>query len=218
MLIFQEWYTESDSTEMVGFELGGKQLTFWPTKRDEQRFTPWDYHVTCLKEHAVMEAPPSADWHVVSPHLGDDEMAEVHLQHAVHFAGNSYLKIYIGSNGFVTFDDYRFAMQLSLQAHYKRVMASVLFSDLNPEEGGVIRYTVRPNPTARRRLVGSRGEAYRRPTPILDTIGGLSIRYSSLLRGLTRKKPHALRRVTPAGVRRRRRISCWCRGRTCLST
>jgi hypothetical protein len=156
-VVFQEWYTDSDtdSTEMVGFELGGKQLTFWPTKRNDQAFTPWDYRVTCVKEHAVMEAPssanPESNWHVVSPHLGDDQMVAVDLQHAVHFAGQSYLKIYVGSNGFITFDDHRFAMQLSLQAHYKRVMASVLFSDLNPEEGGVVRYTVRPNPTARRR-------------------------------------------------------------------
>jgi hypothetical protein len=73
--------------------------------------------------------------------MSDDKMVEVTLSHAVHFAGQSYLTVYVGSNGFVTFDDSRFAMQLNLPAHYKRVMASVLYSDLNPEQGGVIRYT-----------------------------------------------------------------------------
>jgi hypothetical protein len=72
----QEWYADSDTADMVGFELGGKQLTFWPTKRTDQTYTPWDYRVTCVKDGANMEVRPatreSLDQGLGSEHLNPE--------------------------------------------------------------------------------------------------------------------------------------------------
>ena len=74
--------------------------------------------------------------------LGDDEAARIQLpdKFAFPFFGEEYGEIFVGSNGYVTFDAPDTNFMASEDAHLSRKRISVLFGDLDPSDGGEVQF------------------------------------------------------------------------------
>jgi len=72
--------------------------------------------------------------------LGDDTFTFVKLagSDTVSLYGNSFTGFYVGSNGYVTFDEGDQDYSESLQDHYDTLRVSGLFRDFNPSAGGQV--------------------------------------------------------------------------------
>lgn len=92
---------------------------------------------------AHLEQPPSGvNWKTLA-HTQDDGNTKVTPVKPVTFDGVAYDSFRIGSNGWIAFDDANVGMTPTLDNHFSRVGVSALFTDLNPDANGTIRWAVR---------------------------------------------------------------------------
>jgi len=73
-------------------------------------------------------------------HPLDDGNTKVRPKKPVTFDGVAYDFMRIGSNGWIGFDDTNVGMMPTLDNHFARVGVSALFTDLNPDANGTIRW------------------------------------------------------------------------------
>lgn len=71
--------------------------------------------------------------------LGDDDAMYVGLNSGqVQFFGQDYPGFYVGSNGYITFNQPDYEYRTGTDAHFSKKRLSVFFADLNPAAGGAV--------------------------------------------------------------------------------
>jgi len=126
--IFTESFDENDN------DLADTMLTFRPD--------------SSVAYYAACEEPEQAIWFPTDPNdgtyvaLGDDDFAEVILDGGaqVSFYGQSYDRLYIGSNGYITFGAGDTEWLETLDNHFSLPRISALFVDLTPADVESISY------------------------------------------------------------------------------
>ncbi|KAK3277497.1 hypothetical protein CYMTET_14499 [Cymbomonas tetramitiformis] len=129
-----------------GFDLGGRALTFTPNGDGA--------YTTCIEEEEGAEGlrdPPSPDATAVQ--LGDDASRAIAISPAFTFFGTEHDRLYVGSNGYITFGSGDATYRGSLSAHFSKPRISALFDDLDPSTGGEVVYEVVAEGTADARVV-----------------------------------------------------------------
>jgi len=122
-----------------------KQMTFYPSDREDTEFTAWNYAPTCLEDLDSPNMFARRGFRTPSRNgMPDDSFARIPLgQLSVKFGGVSYSNIYIGSNGYVTFGSGDNRYDNAVSAHYDTPRISVGFMDLDPSSNrGMIRYRI----------------------------------------------------------------------------
>jgi hypothetical protein len=106
-----------------------KQMTFYPSDREDTEFTAWNYAPTCLEDLDSPNMFARRGFRTPSrTGMPDDSFARIPLgQLSVKFGGVSYSNIYIGSNGYVTFGSGDNRYDNAVSAHYDTPRISVGF-------------------------------------------------------------------------------------------
>eukprot|EP00929_Paragymnodinium_shiwhaense_P076937 TRINITY_DN39600_c0_g5_i1.p1 TRINITY_DN39600_c0_g5~~TRINITY_DN39600_c0_g5_i1.p1 ORF type:complete len:7063 (+),score=1414.31 TRINITY_DN39600_c0_g5_i1:190-21189(+) len=135
--------TGATLTEAGGspFDLVGTQLVFTPLQSPASG--PGLGYRTCrtnLPAGQMMDFPSVRARRVL---LEDDYSLEMYFADGFMFPffGKDYLKMYLGSNGFITFNQKDFARLgrvAPLEKHFGVIRISALLSDLNPQAGGTV--------------------------------------------------------------------------------
>jgi len=104
------------------------------------RFVPdgsGNYYAGCFYPISTLPTDPSAGTPVV---LGDDQFVPVNLSGgaSVSLYGANYNRIFIGSNGYITFTAGDTSFAGTLAKHFAMPRVSALFTDLNPSLGGTV--------------------------------------------------------------------------------
>lgn len=114
------------------FDLGHKRVTFIPDPLDPRRYQ------TCVEAISDWSVDPEGGAPLF---LGDDAFAPLTIHSApVFLYGNPYNKIYVGSNGYLTFVQGDKEYSPSLHQHFLLPRISPIFTDFNPTAGGGVRY------------------------------------------------------------------------------
>lgn len=121
------------STENA-FDLSYSSVTFAPL-----RDAPQIYTVVCSQPIVEM---PASKAQVSALALGDDDSQIIKLKSgkAFPFFGSSYDVVFVGSNGFVTFDRPDATFYAHRWMHFRFPRVSALFLDLDPTSGGSVGY------------------------------------------------------------------------------
>jgi len=94
------------------------------------------YYAAGIKEASGFRIDP-ADATPVA--LGDDDYSVVDLDgNTINFYGQQYDTLYIGSNGYITFESGDINRAESFEEHFALPRISALFDDLDPSSGGTI--------------------------------------------------------------------------------
>ena len=120
------FFTEQDS----GFDLDGTAVTFTP-------YTNVDQYRACAEPITSLPSDPNAG-QVVS--LSDDDSESQNTSKPVLLYGESYSTLHICSNGRVTFNSGSADYTESISEHFALAGISMLWDDLNPSNGGTIRF------------------------------------------------------------------------------
>ncbi len=90
-----------------------------------------------VQEISKLPTDPTGGTNLV---LGDDDFALVKLSSPIKVSiyGNSFTGFYVGSNGYITFDEGDQKYSESLENHFNKLRVSALFRDLNPSSGGQV--------------------------------------------------------------------------------
>ncbi len=131
-----DWFTQK-------FTLSTNDLDF---KR--VRFTPNmsnNYYVACLEDPVAEFRTPVAGATVIP--LGRDTFARVDLEGGRTFPlyGRHYSSLYIGSNGYITFEAGDGTRDNTLENHFSQPRISGHFTGLKPDEGGTVYFQQLPN-------------------------------------------------------------------------
>ena len=118
-----DFYAESFSS---GIDLAGLAVRFVPIGGA-------DVYAPCAEPAPVLPVDPSGG-DLLS--LSDDSSAAVSLPFPVEFYGAVYDTVYVGSNGYATFDGGYSDYTESIGEHFDRIGVSALYDDLNPSAGG----------------------------------------------------------------------------------
>ncbi len=131
-----DWFTQL-FTAISNNDLDFKRVRFTPNLSN-------NFYVACMEDAVGYRTDPSGGT-VVS--LGDNAFTQVHLADGrqVSLYGNRYSSFYIGSNGYITFNQGDAATDYSYENHFNQPRISGLFMDLKPHEGGVISWKQLPN-------------------------------------------------------------------------
>ena len=120
---FTEWFDSENN------DLSGLCLTFEPTADAN------DYRM-CVGWADDWPVEPNDGIPIV---LADDDYAEVQLTDAeVPFYGSRYDRVYVGSNGYISFISGDTARAESPEAHFWLPRIAGLFDDLDPAAGGTV--------------------------------------------------------------------------------
>ncbi|MCK4628046.1 MAG: hypothetical protein KAT56_03525, partial [Sedimentisphaerales bacterium] len=92
------------------------------------------YYAACYEEATQFPTDPCGGTYIA---LGDDDFAEIILNQPtmVSFYGQSYDRIYIGSNGYITFGQGDVEHEALLENHFALPRMSAMFADLTPTDG-----------------------------------------------------------------------------------
>lgn len=131
-----DWFTQK-------FTLSTNDLDF---KR--VRFTPNmsnNYYVACMESPVAEFRTPVAGATVIP--LGRDTFARVDLEGGRTFPlyGSHYSSLYIGSNGYITFEAGDGTSDNTLENHFSQPRISGHFTGLKPDEGGTVYFQQLPN-------------------------------------------------------------------------
>ena len=124
------FFTEQDS----GFDLDGMSVTFTP-------FGNVDQYRACAEPITQLPTDPSEG---NSINLGDDDFETVYPA-AVFLYGEGYSSFHISSNGRITFGSGSTDYTETLSEHFDQPSIAMLWDDLNPSNGGTIRYATMVN-------------------------------------------------------------------------
>lgn len=122
-----DFFTEQFSS---GRDLDGLKLIFSPNGSV-------DYYGGCVEEIEALPTDPAGGTPLS---LSDDSFATVPIGggDAVHLYGAAYTTMYVGSNGYITFNSGDSTYTETLTAHFNQPRISGLFDDLNPAAGGQV--------------------------------------------------------------------------------
>ena len=99
------------------------------------------YYVSCVESDSIGAFPtdPAGGTYVF---LGDDDFAEVAFSDGKQFQfyGQSYDRVYIGSNGYLTFEQGDVEYDPIMENHFSRLGISGLFTDLTPATSQNVSY------------------------------------------------------------------------------
>ncbi|MDP7005059.1 MAG: S8 family serine peptidase [Phycisphaerales bacterium] len=120
------FFTEQDS----GFDLDGLSVTYTP-------YDNVDQYRACAEVITSLPSDPNGGSTVS---LSDDDYESRSTPQPVLLYGSSYTTLYICSNGRVTFGSGSTDYTESIGEHFEITGISMLWDDLNPANGGTIRY------------------------------------------------------------------------------
>lgn len=116
------------------FDLGYYSLLLRPDRASS-------YYVSCIEKESISDYPsdPAGGTYLS---LGDDDFSEVLLADGKQFDfyGQLYDRVYVGSNGYVTFGQGDESYDAVLENHFPFPRISALFSDLTPANDESISY------------------------------------------------------------------------------
>jgi len=121
-----DYFTEKDS----GFDLDGISITFTP-------YANVDEYRACAEPITSLPTDPNVG---VVVNLSDDDFEAMSTQIPVKLYGEMYSTLYICSNGRITFNGGSTDYTESIGEHFAVPGISMLWDDLNPNNGGTIRY------------------------------------------------------------------------------
>ncbi|MEM8836297.1 MAG: S8 family serine peptidase [Planctomycetota bacterium] len=128
-----DFFTEEFDTE---FDLSGRQLVFTPA-------SSVDGFTLCVEEASALPVDP-AGHDVISPTSGsaDDGFTAITLTDGATFPfyGNSYSQLFVGTNGYVTFDAGDTRYNETYAVHFENVRIAGLFDDLRQNSDGNITF------------------------------------------------------------------------------
>jgi hypothetical protein len=119
------FFTEQDS----GFDMDGMSVTFTPYENVDQ-------YRACAEPITSLPTDPS-EGTLIS--LGDDDYATMYPA-VVWLYGEGYSELHISSNGRITFNGGDTDYTEDISGHFSQPGISMLWDDLNPSNGGEIRY------------------------------------------------------------------------------
>ncbi|MCH2140299.1 MAG: S8 family serine peptidase [Phycisphaerales bacterium] len=111
-----------------GFDLEGWSVRFEPSGGV-------DRYVACAVPITDLPVDPSGG---TSISLGDDDFEAVTPSQPVMLYDETYGSVYVGSNGYLTFDGGDTSYSESLSAHFQEPRISAIWDDLNPSVGGTV--------------------------------------------------------------------------------
>ena len=118
---FTELFANNDN------DLSNTMLTFIPNSSNSG-------YMVCRQEVTEFPVDPCGATVI---NLNDDDYVAIDLgEDEIDFYGVSYDKLYVGSNGYVTFQSGDLQYQESLSEHFDLPRIAALFDDLDPEEQG----------------------------------------------------------------------------------
>ena len=124
-----DYFTQLFSSTSGRFDLSGKSLLLTPDESPSQ-------YSACIRDITELPVDPTGSTDLA---LGDDDSRAVKLAgHSVKIYGTSYNTIYVGSNGYITFDANDSDYSESLSAHFASKRISALFCDLDPSAAGSV--------------------------------------------------------------------------------
>jgi hypothetical protein len=116
-------------TEQYGnFDLDGMLIHFTPT-------STFNGYTACPELIDSLPVNPSGG---AALSLGDDDYEAISPTSSVMLHGEAYSQLYVGSNGFVTFNSGESDYTESLSEHFSQPRISLLWDDLNPSAGGTV--------------------------------------------------------------------------------
>jgi len=123
-------FTEYFSSEEDIFDLSNRSVMFTPT-------TDGTFYAGSQQEITKLPTDPAGG---IELSLGDDdyELVQLNSQETVFIFGSSFASFYVGSNGYITFNEGDNEHSESLAQHFDSKRISVLFEDLNPSAGGLV--------------------------------------------------------------------------------
>ena len=123
----EQFYSGSDV-----FDLSYKSIMFTPT-------TGGSFYSTVIREITNLPTDPTGSTNL---DLGDDGYILVNLSNEkrVYIYGFSYIRFYIGSNGYITFTRGDTTNYDILINHFNTKRVSCLFQDLDPSQDGAVRW------------------------------------------------------------------------------
>jgi len=123
---FTELFDNSDD------DLDNKTITFRPDGTN-------DFYAACTEPALAFPIDPAGG---TTLSLGDDAFVAVDLADGAHVSlyGVAYTKLYVGSNGYITFGSGDNDYTESFADHFGRPRISALFDDLAPNQGGTVSY------------------------------------------------------------------------------
>ncbi|CAK0891309.1 unnamed protein product, partial [Prorocentrum cordatum] len=133
--------------EQGAFDLEGFQLVFTPSVLDQK-------YTVCrspLGDSAML--PDSHSPGAIAMVLRDDEAVMVSPPKPFVFYGEAFSNVYIGSNGYITFERGDVSHRGGLEKHFEVPRISGLFADLNPEAGGSVRHEIIDDGTETRMVI-----------------------------------------------------------------
>lgn len=127
-----EYLTEQFSSSSDMFDLSYKSIMFTPT-------TDGSSYSAVLREITSLPTDPAGSTNL---DLGDDGYILVNLSDLkrVYIYGFSYIRFYVGSNGYLTFtrgDTNNYDLFIN---HFNTKRVSCLFQDLDPSQDGMVRW------------------------------------------------------------------------------
>lgn len=131
-----DWFTQQFTT--YNNNLSGKRVRFTPNLSN-------NFYVACLEENVTDYRTPITGATEIP--LPDDGFAAVDLQYGqkVTLYGQQYSRLYIGSNGYITFDSGDSTSSVSLDNHFSQPRVSGLFYNLKPNQEGAVYFQQLPN-------------------------------------------------------------------------
>lgn len=124
-----DYYTESFVENINPFDLCHKSVLFVPVEEG------CGYQAIAQD----IDALPVAAGLGIRLRLGDDDSKAVSLlTDSIVYFGQSYSSVYVGSNGYITFDQPDYEYRTGVNTHFSKKRLSVFFQDLNPAADGAI--------------------------------------------------------------------------------
>jgi len=132
-----DWFTELFVPVLRTNDISLHQVRFTPNLSN-------NFYSACMGAATAYRTDPTGGIPVT---LGDDAFVEVTLTEGkqIPLYGVYYDSFFIGSNGYITFNEGDATNEANLENHFNQPRISGLFLNMNPAEGGTISYKQLPN-------------------------------------------------------------------------
>ncbi len=129
-----ERFTEKFTSGADAFDLAYKSITFTPS-------TDVGFYNATIQDITQLPTDPAGGTHL---YLGDDSYMFINLSdpnnNKVYIYGFSYVRFFVGSNGYLTFTRGDTVSFNNLYNHFNTKRVCCLFQDLDPSRGGMVRW------------------------------------------------------------------------------